>query len=159
MICFSVPLFLINIYLREEVNVINAKIASYENTEKINQLNLMEKSFTDINNELIRINKISQGQVYWNNVLEEIMAIIPQDIQIFSLQIEPDGGMTIIGNAKSREDVLVFGKKLKSSSNFSDIKTPLDNLTKSDDIEFKFSGKILLDNFRAENISKKDIID
>lgn len=150
LICFFVPLFAINIYLLGEINVLNTQIDSYEKTENIHQLNSMEKSFKEINNALVKINKINEGQIYWISVFEKITAIIPPNIQIFSLQIEPDGGFVIVGNAKTREDVLEFGKRLKNSSDFSDIQTPLDNLIKSDDIDFKFTGKIMLDNFKAK---------
>lgn len=154
LICFSVPLFVINIYLLGEINVLNTQIGSYEKTENMLQMNSIEKSFKDINNALAKINKISEQQILWIDVFEKITTIIPLDIQIFSLQIEPDGEFVIIGNAKKRENVLDFGKRLKSSSDFSDIQTPLDNLIKSDDIDFKFSGKIILDNFKAKGGAK-----
>lgn len=148
LICFSVPLFAINIYLSGEIGVLATQINSYENTESMKQLNILEKSFKNINNALVKINKISAEQINWINVFEKITEIIPSNIQIFSLQIEQDGSFVIIGNAKTREDVLEFGKRLKNSHDFSDIQTPLDNLIKSDDIDFKLSGKIILDNFK-----------
>ncbi|MBU3925337.1 PilN domain-containing protein [Patescibacteria group bacterium] len=154
LICFFVPLFAINIYLLGEINILDAQIDSYEKTENIHQLNSMEKSFKEINSALVKINKINEGQIYWISVFEKITTITPPNIQIFSLQIETDGGFVIVGNAKTREDVLEFGKRLKNSSDFSDIQTPLDNLIKSDDIDFKFMGKIILDNFKAIYVKK-----
>ncbi|MDP3056932.1 MAG: PilN domain-containing protein [bacterium] len=151
LICFSVPLFAINIYLQGEINVLDTQIDSYEKTESVHQLNSMEKSFKQINNALVKIDKIGGEQIYWIDVLEKITTIIPPNIQIFSLQIDPDGGFIVVGNAKTREDVLEFGKRLKNSSDFSNIQTPLDNLIKSDDVDFKFSGKIILDNFKAKS--------
>lgn len=156
LICFSVPLFAINIYLQGEINVLNTQIDSYEKTESVHQLNSMEKSFKQINNALVKINKISEEQISWIDVFEKITTIIPPNIQIFSLQIDPDGGFIVVGNAKTREDVLEFGKRLKNSSDFSNIQTPLDNLIKSDDVDFKFSGKIILDNFKIKNKAKAE---
>ncbi len=154
LICFSVPLFAINIYLLGEIDVFNTQFDSYEKAENTRRMNSMEKSFKEINNALARISKISEGQIYWIDVFEKIITIIPPNIQIFSLQIEPGGEFVIVGNAKTREDVLEFGKKLKNSSDFSDIQTPLDNLIKSDDIDFRFSGKIMLDNFKRTYVKK-----
>lgn len=151
LICFSVPFFAINIYLQGEINVLNTQIDSYEKTENMHQLNSMEKSFKEINTALVKINKISEEQISWIDVFEKITTIIPPNIQIFSLQIDSDGGLIVVGNAKTREDVLEFGKRLKNSSDVSNIQTPLDNLIKSDDIDFKFSGKIILDNFKIKN--------
>lgn len=149
LVCFSVPLFAINIYLMGEINVVNTQIDSYENTEQMKRLNTMEKSFKEINNALVKINKISDEQVSWIAVFGKITSIVPPNIQIFSLQIEPNGALTIAGNAKTREDVLEFGKRLKNSSDFNSIQTPLVNLTKSSDIDFKFTGNIVLNNFKG----------
>lgn len=156
LLCFSAPLFAINIYLKGEINVLETQINSFEKTENINQLNAMEKSFKEINNALVKINKISDEQILWNDVFDKIIEIIPANIQIFSLQIEPDGAFVVVGNAKTREDVLEFGKRLKNSSDYKDIQTPLDNLIKSVDIDFKFSGKIILDNFKVKNTVKQE---
>jgi len=156
LICFSVPLFAINIYLTGEINALGTQIDSYEKTASMHQLNSTEKSFKEINNALVKINKISGEQISWIDVFGKITAIIPPNIQIFSLQIDPDGGFAVIGNAKTREDVLEFGKRLKNSSDFGNIQTPLDNLIKSDDIDFRFSGKIMLDNFKVKNRAKTE---
>lgn len=154
LICFFIPLFAVNAYLSREINALNTLIDSYEKTEKMNQMNLMEKSFKEINNILAKDSKIGEEQIYWIDVFEKITAIMPLNVQIFSLQVGPNGEFAITGNAKAREDVLEFGKKLKSSSDFSNIQTPLDNLIRSDDIDFKFSGNIILDNFKGKNTGK-----
>jgi len=154
LICFSVPLFAINIYLSGEINAINTEIKLYEDTESIQRLNTMERSFKNINNALIKINKISDEQISWFDVFEKITIITPSNIQVLSLQIDSDGKFVIVGNAETREDVLEFGKRLKNSTDFSDIQTPLDNLIRSTNIDFKFTGKVLLDRFKVNSIKK-----
>lgn len=153
--CFSVSFFAINIYLLGEINILNAQIDSYNKAENIQQINSIEKSFKDINSALVKIDKISDQQISWIDIFEKLTLSIPPNVQIFSLQIDPDGGLMISGNAKTRNDVLEFGKNLKSSPDFSSIQTPLDNLIKSEDIDFKFSGKVILDNFRSKGGVKK----
>ena len=148
LICFFVPLFAVDIYLSGEINAINTQIDSYENMISTRQMNTMEKSFKQLNNTLIKINKISSEQIGWIGVFEEINSIIPSNIQIFSLQIEPNGSFTIIGNAKTREDVLEFGKRFKESSDFSDTLMPPDVFTKKEDINFNFKGNIIFNNFK-----------
>lgn len=154
LICFSTPLIAINIYLSGEINALDTQIRFSENTESMTKLNKMERSFKNINNALTKINKISSDQISWVDVFEKIMLITPANIRIYSLEIQPSGGFTIIGNAETREDVLEFGKRLKNSLDFSDIQTPLDNLIKSNNIDFKFSGMIKLDNFKATSKTK-----
>lgn len=146
--CFSVPLFAVNIYLKGEIDAIKTKISSAENTESMKKIDSMEASFKQINNILLRVDKLSAEQISWIDVFKKMTDIIPYNVQIFSLQIGQDGSLTIIGKAKTREDVLEFGKRLKNSSDFSDIQTPLDNLIRSYDIDFKFTGNIKLDNFK-----------
>lgn len=148
--CFFIPFLSIYIYLFGEINSLDSQIGLYENTANMRQLNSLEKSFKEINNMFVKINKISENQIYWTSVIEELTAIMPLNVQIISLQIEPDGKFIIIGNAATREDVLEFGKRLKNSTDFGDIQTPLDNLIKRNDIDFKFSGTIILDNFIAK---------
>lgn len=154
LICFSVPLFAINIYLLGEINAFNTQFDSYEKTENMRRMSSTEKSFKKINNALAKISKISEEQIYWINVFEKITAIVPPNIQISFLQIDPEGEFAVAGNAKTREDVLEFGKRLKNSSDFSDIQTPLDYLIKSDNNDFKFSGKIIIDNFKVKGGAK-----
>ncbi len=148
--CFFIPLLSIYIYLLGEIKALDSQIGSSESTANVRQLNSLEKSFKKINNIFIKINKISENQIYWTSVIEKLATIIPPNAQIISLQIEPDGKFIIIGSAATREDVLEFGKRLKNSSDFSDIQTPLDNLIKRNDVDFKFSGAIMLDNFIAK---------
>lgn len=148
LICFSVPLGAINFYLAEEIKTLNVQNELSEKTESMRQLNSIEKSFKEINNAFVKINKISENQIYWGDVFSKIISSIPPNIQIFSLQVEPDGAFAITGNAKMREDVLELEKRFKNSADFTDIQTPLDNLIKREDINFKFSGNIILNNFK-----------
>lgn len=151
LICFLIPLFAVDIYLSGEISAINAQINSYENMESTRQMNTMEKSFKQLNNILVKINKISAEQVSWISVFEEINSIIPSNIQISSLQIEPNGSFVITGKAKTREDVLEFGKRFKESSNFSDTLMPPDVFTKKENINFNFKGSVILNNFKITN--------
>lgn len=150
LIFFSVPLLAINIYLVGKINALDAQIVSFENTANVRQLNSVEKSFKEINNIFIKVNKISEDQIYWSDVFDKLIKITPLNAQIFSLEIDPEGKFTFAGKAKTREDVLELGRRLKNSPDFKDIQTSLDNLTKRNDVDFKFSGNILLDNFKAK---------
>lgn len=159
LVCFTVQFLVLDIYLAGENKALDIQINSIENTTNIKQLNSVEKSFKNLNNILVKINNISNEQVYWSSILEEIIEITPVGVQLFSLEIDSDGKFIVIGKAKAREKVLDFGKKLKNSPDFKDIQTPLDNIIKSSDIDFKFTGIILLDNFKAKEKVRKENID
>jgi len=150
LIFFAAPLGAIDFYLTEKIKSLDDQIKLSENTETMRQLNLTEKSFKQINNALININKISEGQIYWRDVFSSLSAIMPPDIQIFSLQIGSDGFFSVIGRARNREDVLELEKRFKNSADFSNIQMPLDNLIKRENISLSFSGNIILDNFKGK---------
>lgn len=156
LIFFVIPLYMIDFYLTEEIKVLGAQIESSESTESMRQLNSIEKSFKEINSTLVKINKFSEDQIYWEDIFSKISLNIPLNVQLFSLQIESDGVFSITGNAKTREDVLELGKRFKDSDSFSDIQTPLDNLIKKEDINFRFNGKIILEDFKRNDGVKKE---
>lgn len=161
LIFFCAPFLALNIYLTARINKLDDKINSYKQTKEMKEVNLLEKSAKGINDILLNINKISENQIYWPDALEEIVKNIPAGVQIFSLEIVPvpaktetlaasDAGFVIIGRARTRNDILALEKNLKASSDFKGIQSPLDNLLKRTDVEFKFTGTFILENFKAK---------
>lgn len=146
---FSIHFLIINLYLDYQIGSLNKEIASYENTDKVKEIRQAEESSKKINEVLVNINKISEEQIYWQDVLDELVGIIPSNIQIFSMEIGLKGEFMISGMAKKRKDLLLFEEKLEGSSDFKNIQLPLENLTQKDDVNFQLKGDFLLDKFRA----------
>jgi len=156
LVYFCLPFIVINVYLYAKAKDLDQDIYSYEQKEKIKEINSIEKSARSINNTLVSIAKLSEDQVYWTNALEDVVNKIPSGIQIFSLEITPEGNFSLIGKAQTRDEILELEKNLKQSSNFKDIQFPFENLKKKTDVDFKFTGIFLLDNFKAKEKIKSE---
>ncbi len=161
LVFFSLPFLIGGIYLNNATAGLDKKIDLYKYNPSLQQMSFLEKSSKNINGLLIDIDKIGAEQVYWPKVLSEIAKIIPQEAQIFSLAIDSkdtsgkvlssdEGIFTIIGRAKTRDGVLALQANLENSSDFKDIQSPLENLVKKTDADFKFRGTILLKNFKQK---------
>lgn len=166
LVIFCVPFFVINFYLNTQIIELSGKVFASEQTKEVKQIELLENSSKSINDTLIKINRINENQIYWTNVLSEIIKNIPSDIQIFSLEVSPDstaggtlaaskGKFTLIGEAKTRDGILALKKNLKESPSFENIESPLDNLVKRNDVDFKFVGTFILENFKAKKVLEK----
>jgi len=158
---FCLPFLLINFFIKNKINDLNNKIFVLEQTQEMKQMEELGKSSQSLNDTLDKIDKISGNQICWTEALAEIIKNIPSGVQIFSLEITPidskdqvstpeKGKFAVIGKAKTRDDVLALEKNLKSSENFENIESPLDNLVKRSEVEFKFTGNFILDNFKAK---------
>lgn len=166
LIILCAPFLIFRIYLMEKLYILNEKNSAYEQTKETKQIEELGKSSQSINILLENVNKISENKIYWTGVLGEISKNIPSGIQIFNMEITPsavdlkifspsEGKFSISGLAKTREDVLAMEKNLKSSSSFKNIESPLGNLTKRNDVDFRFTGIFILENFKAKEIIKK----
>lgn len=156
LIYFCLPFIVINIYLYTKTKDLEQDIYSYEQKEKIKEINSIEKSARSINNTLVSISKINEDQVYWTSALENVVNKVPSGIQVFSLEVTPEGNFSLIGKAQTRDKILELEKNLKQSSNFKDIQFPFENLKKKTDVDFKFTGIFLLDNFKAKKRIKSE---
>lgn len=159
LVFFSMNFLMINLYLYNQASDLDQIILNYENTDKVREIKSLEMSAREINNTLEGIDKIGENQIYWDDALDEVMQVIPSEVQIYSLEIDPTGKFVIIGIAKTREQVLALQSNLNSSPDFKDIQFPYDNLTKPNDVEFKFTGTFLLDKFKASEKVKTDKAD
>jgi Tfp pilus assembly protein PilN len=161
LVIFCAPFLFINLYIQNRIAGLNDKISAFAQTEEMKQIEELGKSSQNINAALGKIDKISGERIYWTDVLTEIIKNIPSGIQIFSFEIAPveakgqtlaakEGKFIIIGKAKTRDEVLALERNLKSSDNFKNIEFPLENLVKRSEVEFKFTGDFILDNFKAK---------
>lgn len=147
---FCLPFIAINLYLYKTSNDLDREIYAYEQTPQLKEIKSIEKSTRELNSNLAAIAKLNENQVYWTDVLGEVMGKIPADVQIFSLDIAPEGNFAVVGRAKTRDGVLALEKNLKRSGNFENIQFPFDNLKTKMDADLKFTGNIRLDKFKAK---------
>jgi len=94
-------------------------------------------------NQLINKVYLKQGQLStWTPLLEEVAKVVPVGVYLANFSYQEDKGIiSINGWANTRENLLVFEKSLEESAFFTEIESPLSNLLKQSNIDFRFSFK------------------
>jgi type IV pilus assembly protein PilN len=66
------------------------------------------------------LDTLKKGRTGPVKVLDELATIIPQKVWVLDF-VEQQGGVTIVGQATTYEDLSTFSKKLKASTHFTNI--------------------------------------
>jgi len=106
-------------------------------------------SFSDqidaLNNTLKEVEDIQSEHVDWSEVLAEIATLVPAGNEIEQINLSSqNSSFTMKGFSRTREDLLALETALKNSSLIGNLESPLSNLLEPVDIDFKFSGNLLL---------------
>jgi len=109
-----------------------------QNGDMLSQDTAPEKDVEIIDGFLNRVSGLQSEFIAWSDVFEEISRIIPDDVVLASIQLNPDGRLFIRGIAASRDSVLTFQSRLDDLDFFTTINAPLSNILKKTDIEFDF---------------------
>lgn len=104
-------------------------------TEKHSNTNNVIKN---INNTLIKVEKIQKEYIDWTPLLLEITEVIPENIQIDRINISQKNELSISGLAKDRQAMLILQKTLKEITWLEDFSIPPAQLTEKENIQFSF---------------------
>lgn len=110
------------IYLGQNVNLFNQNKDLFKNIESFNAL-------------LISTDGIQANHINWPQIFADLLSLVPANIEIRSLNCA-NGKISIAGNAKTRDDMIIFADNLKKSTYFNNIKSPITNLFKKEDVDF-----------------------
>lgn len=89
------------------------------------------------NKQLKKIDRVQKEFIFWSPRIDELLAIIPPDIQIQSLILDREAmALSIAGIAKTREALALCEKNLKSLPSLESVHIPLGELTRREDIPF-----------------------
>lgn len=125
--------------------------AIIEQTTFINQnVSSFNKEINQINYQLKEISNIQSEYIAWSPLLIEITNAIPEGVKLDSLKIDKNE-LTILmkGRAAVRNDFLILKNNLNNIYFIDKIESPLTNLLKKEDVDFKFT--IFLDGERLTN--------
>lgn len=115
--------------------------------EQTSLVNVANQSYSSKVKEInSRVNTISETQkdyIYWTNLLKYLSEKTPDKITLSFMKINKDLSILKMGGeAKTREDLIVFKQNLENSKVFSDINLPLENMLTKENIVFEISIKI-----------------
>jgi Tfp pilus assembly protein PilN len=129
---------LISIILILTYNSLDIEYNLSPNTK--NSMDLDEKEIQMINDQLKDIITIQNQSLVWSNILISITSLIPEGIEINSLEIDKTTQLVkISGLAKARNDYLNLISALKNADNLENIQSPIKNLLSKEDINFTLS--------------------
>ncbi len=72
----------------------------------------------------------------------DLLTANQRGIDISAFTIDKLGNVSITGHANTRTDLLAFEQRLRGSSHFQDITSPLANMIQETDISFNFKGTL-----------------
>lgn len=140
--------------------IYSAKV--YKNLEIAkNKISVFQKEESEQEEEIKKeIDKINAKISYFGNllenhkstspVLEDLSKTLPSGVKLtaINLKIEPDkASISLKGSGSSRADFLKFQSLLEKNINFFNLRSPLSNITKKENIEFAVvadvSGELL----------------
>ena len=134
-IIFSGILLAANFYLQlyfEETIEKNA------NTSKSTEDYL--KKVQEINDKINYIANIQDNNIDWTNIIMRVSEAINKDIKIDKISInKKNDTLSLSGNAKTRDDLLLLKDSLEKYKNFNEIKLPIENLLEKNDINFEIT--------------------
>lgn len=122
---------------------IKSKIAEtdFKNAQakfKIEGLQNLQTEIKQMNAQIKNLDKIQTEHKYYSQALEKIIDIIPVNALIKKISINQNQ-VTVEGFSPSRETVLLIRQNLEKSPLFEKIESPIANLLKPTDIDFRFS--------------------
>lgn len=99
----------------------------------------------EINTAIDEVDLIQKKYVAWSQVLYEITQLVPPGNYVSELAVNSvEQSFSLSGFSNTREDLLSLEDNLKNAELISELKSPVSNLLKPNDIQFIFSGKIFL---------------
>lgn len=121
-----------------------------ETTLTTKYTNFFSQELKAFKQRLTSVQAIQQQFVPWSAFIISFSHLIPPDIAIYSIHIQPDptNPITIRGFARSREKLLELKANLERSQLFPDVvEIPLENLLQKDNIEFSITTNLTTREF------------
>jgi len=142
-LCFSVVLMGFTwLYIDIQLKSLSDSLGSIQSSLRGQDLKTQQTAVQKLNMYLEKIDTVQKNQKSYSYLLNSLAKIVPDGIRFDSLSVEENGEATLNGFAQKREQVLIFKDLLEKSTVFSNVESPVSNLTKSTDINFYFRFKI-----------------
>ncbi|MFH1611780.1 MAG: PilN domain-containing protein [bacterium] len=142
LVSFSLILATIFIYLNILLRSQNRLIDTKQDDVRVQQLIETEKNIINANR---LINLVYDKQAHflnWTLSMKEISLITPNSIYLTSFDYRSESNeINIVGWSNTRDDLLSFQEILESNDFFTDVKSPIANLLKRENINFNISLK------------------
>ncbi len=148
LICFSLILYSIKIYLSGQITVQRILLETEEKKFKTSETQNLEKEISFFNKELLELKSFYQKQLNPTEILEKISATLPDGVYLTTLSFNPLTGndkyliqISLSGFCPAREILIAFKQNLESVENFGEVDFPPSNWLELTDINFSVTFK------------------
>jgi len=148
LICFSLILYSINIFISGETKAQKILYQEREREFQTPQMQALQKNLTTFNLTLSQLDYFYGSQFGATKILEEISETIPSGIYLTNLSVSPRSGKekliecTLAGFSPTRETLLKFKGNLEQEEGFEGISFPPVSWVKQSDINFTVNFRI-----------------
>lgn len=154
-VVFILLLLIIQLYSVMKLTDLERTIGLKKENIKVKEVKNLEDEIGSFNENLIILDKIQKNHLYFSQVISIFAENVPESIQVIRLNIiQPEKDkknkeegkknyqVNISGKAAKRDNLLIFKNALEGTSCFIKIYSPLSNLIKREDIDFRFTGDL-----------------
>lgn len=150
LILFAVIFFLTATTMGAKIILVNSLIQAHEQIALVNPSQLQSRQQIVIYNKKIKeLSEIQSEFIPWSSIIWVILNEIPADIEINNLNIDTISKNLIIeGHASTRDRLLELEQNMESNPLFINPHLPLSNKLQKNNIDFKITTGISLENFK-----------
>lgn len=144
-ITVSATFFIADKILKNFYEVVN-------NTSFLMQTNIENPiEIREVNLKIKEASRIRDNSFAWLETLDIISQNLPRNVYVESLKIDKEEErMTLKGVALTRQSLVYLRENLENSENFSDLKFPLENILKKEDIHFEVEAGVKTDKIKDQ---------
>jgi Tfp pilus assembly protein PilN len=106
-----------------------------------------ETKIAEINKKMGQLAELQKDYTKWSIFFKNIIELVPNTIKLNSLQLDKDSQkITMVGFAQSRDDYLKLEENLKQSELISEVKAPVSNLLRQNNLDFSIEATMKMEN-------------
>jgi Tfp pilus assembly protein PilN len=143
MTVFVILLFCIELFLGAQLAVVKKMTASNEKNPAFSAVKKMQEEILTANQNLQAIDQIQSQQKYYSVILSDLARFTPVGVEFSSFSFDSATKKAVLdGHSATRDEFLTFQKALEGYSRFSQIDSPVSNLIKPADNDFRVGFSI-----------------
>lgn len=143
LVIFVLLLFINLIFLNIQLKAIERLVIVEEKSASAQTIKELKEEIATFNQKLEILDQIQSKTKGYSIILEDLAKIIPSGVRLYSFSFDSKTKkIAIEGYAPERNQVISLKESLEKSSEFNSIESPISNLLKQKDINFRFSFTI-----------------
>ncbi|MFA6098511.1 MAG: hypothetical protein WCV50_00255 [Patescibacteria group bacterium] len=132
-----------NILLENYLQSLETQIKNEVSISSEGKIASIEEAIKELNSQLLLAKNVEESYVLWTKILTSLVEKLPEGVTLNNINLNSQAmTLKISGTAVNRDAYLNTKSSLELVPYFSNISSPISNLTKKDDIPFTFVGQL-----------------